>query len=437
MTCKPDAITGFAKLSGPIKQMDLDGISIKNYPLGIAFGPRNTVPTMIGNRIYESTDNTCTYRGNKYNLDNVKICSVMNEGYMIPGQKAPPVAELIISFKSKNTNEELNGILLCVPVYDSGFTSHAEYITQLLDSSPSCKPLKLYQNATYYHEEQPKKYETHYTNSLPKCISIACNNPKVLSYTYFPNTKFTPTPDLNGDLKTKGNCILFDSVPSIKRTTYAKDYKRYPISGTINHVPNNSCDITKVSKNGASTLESIFYSHKNDTSQTSFAYKSCFTSGDTSKTLYVIVFPNGIHVTSTVFQQLLIQLNGSLTPYNTSGTTNKTISVSSDYFRNRLEYFILPPRSSSRQFNTEQCPYYKTNQYKCMPFNQLKDLSNNYVIPGSKTLNTILDEQDEVTKDTTENYKLSSSSTDEKIAIIILVGGFIACGVFTVLAIKH
>ena len=91
-----------------------------------------------------------------------------------------------------------------------------------------------------------------------------------------------------------------------------------------------------------------------------------------------------------MFQQLLIQLNGSLTPYDTSGTTNKTISVSSDYFRNRLEYFILPPRSSSRQFNTEQCPYYKTSQYKCMPFNQLKDLSNNYVIPGSKTLNTIL-----------------------------------------------
>ena len=72
------------------------------------------------------------------------------------------------------------------------------------------------------------------------------------------------------------------------------------------------------------------------------------------------------------------------------------ISSCTDEFRNRFEYFTLPPRlptSVSARYNSEQCPYYKTTEYKCMPFNQLKDLSGAYVVPGNKTLDTILYEQ--------------------------------------------
>jgi hypothetical protein len=72
------------------------------------------------------------------------------------------------------------------------------------------------------------------------------------------------------------------------------------------------------------------------------------------------------------------------------------LSSCTDEFRHRFEFFSFPPRlpsSTSTKWNSEQCPYYKTSQYKCVPFNQIKDLSGNYVIPGNKTLDTILYEK--------------------------------------------
>ncbi len=178
-------------------------------------------------------------------------------------------------------------------------------------------------------------------------------------------------------------------------------------------------------------LESIFYEWENDTSQTSLAYKTCFETIDannnpTSKSLYIVVFPNGIHLSQAGYQQLLIQLNANLPPYmippairggdatlrsykfDDEGNKVPTItsqdgiiyhtpiSSCTDEFRHRFEFFTFPPRlpnSVSAKFNSEQCPYYKTTQYKCVPFNQLADLSGNYVIPGNKTLDTILYER--------------------------------------------
>jgi len=63
MYCPPDVNTGFIQLVGPIQQADLNNITVKSYPLSISFAPRTTVPTLMGNRIDESTENTCTYRG--------------------------------------------------------------------------------------------------------------------------------------------------------------------------------------------------------------------------------------------------------------------------------------------------------------------------------------------------------------------------------------
>jgi hypothetical protein len=51
-------------------------------------------------------------------------------------------------------------------------------------------------------------------------------------------------------------------------------------------------------------------------------------------------------------------------------------------------------KSTTKSFNSEKCPYYKTSQYKCVPFNQLHDLSGNpqdaYVIPGNSSLQNVL-----------------------------------------------
>jgi hypothetical protein len=199
-----------------------------------------------------------------------------------------------------------------------------------------------------------------------------------------------------------------------------------------------------------------------DTSQTSLAYMTTFNTVNTSdiitgiRTLYVVVFPNGIRMTSSAYQQLLLQMrsvNPSITqtllPYyvplairnhentlvsyefDTSGnkipkrTSSKgeisqtTLSSCNDEFKNRVEYFTKPPyylSKSFKSFNSEKCPYYKTTEYKCVPFNQLHDLSgvdqDAYVIPGNSTLQNIIDKN----KSSTDSSASVSTATDDIIA---------------------
>lgn len=412
MYCPHDVNTGFIQLVGPILQQDLNSISIKSYPLSISFAPRTTPPTLIGNRFDESTENTCTYKGQRFSLVDVQICSVTNQGYMLPGQTTKPVGELILSFSANRTADNLStlsGILLCVPIFDTGNISHADYLNQLIDPDiPSCDYTHL--TGSEYVGDDYKKFDN---TNLTNCIRSCCDDINCLAYTF-----------------KNGSCHLKNTIPSLNKTTNPQT-----ISGTVNHSTskknsNNQNNTNK--KNGVPNLETIFYEDDNDISQSSFAYKTCFESIDnnnipTSKSLYIVVFPNGIHLSQSGFQQILLQLNGNLKPYmippvirggdstlrnyqfNDEGNKVPTItsqdgiiystpiSSCTDEFKTRFEYFTLPPRlpiSRSTVFNAEQCPYYKTTQYKCMPFNQLKDLSGAYVIPGNKTLDTILYEQE-------------------------------------------
>ncbi len=450
MFCPLDSNTGFIQLVGPIQQQDLTNITVKNYPLSISFSPRTTIPTLIGNRIDESTDNTCTYKGNKFNLVDVQICSVLNKGYILPGQTNQPVAELILSFSSNSTVSslsQLSGILLCVPIYDSGNPDHDEYINQLINSETiTCD----YNNeiGSIYEGSDYKQIND---SSLTKCVKSCCDDNNCLAYTF-----------------NKGTCYLKNSV-----SNQNKIEDKSIVSGTVNHNSTKKCNEPNKNKTAlVPTLESIFYKSTNDTSQTSFAYKTCFETINNDKisphSLYVIIFPNGIHLTQTVYQQLLLQMNGNLKPYmippairegdstirtyrfDDNGNKKPTvisqdgivyitpISTCSDEFKNRFEYFINPPRLptlSSVRFNTEQCPYYKTTQYKCVPFNQLKDLSGNYVIPGNKTLDTILYEQEQNKKSkSNEKNNSSSSLTTEQVEIII--AGSIGIIITTVIALK-
>ena len=438
MFCPSDVNTGFIQLVGPILQQDLNSITVKSYPLSISFAPRTTIPTLVGNRIDESTENTCTFRGQRFSLVDVQICSVANQGYTLPGQTDKPVAELILSFSANSPAQDLSGlsgILMCVPIYDSGAPSHSAYLEQIIDPSiPSCDYTHLVGS-----DYEGGDYQQLPNSSLSSCVKSCCGDVNCLAYTY----------------KT-GTCYLKNSIPSMTKTNDTS-----MVSGTVNHNAQNAATTAQPTcapskkKNGAGSdkkagvpnLESIFYEWDGDTSQTSLAYKTCFETLDsnsqpTSRSLYIVAFPNGIHLTQAAYQQLLLQMNGNLPSYmippairggdatlrsyRFDDDGNKVPTISSqdgiiystplssctDEFRNRFEYFTLPPRQpkSAAKFNSEQCPYYKTTQYKCVPFNQLTDLSGNYVIPGNKTLDTILYEKQQAQKK--ENVGDIPSTTD-------------------------
>ena len=470
MFCPSDVNTGFIQLVGPILQQDLNSITVKSYPLSISFAPRTTIPTLIGNRLDESTENTCTYRGQRFSLVDVQICSVTNQGYILPGITQKPVAELILSFSANNQPQDLaglSGILMCVPIFDSGTPTHGSYLNQIIDpSAPACDYTHLV-GSDYTGGD----YQQLNNSSLSSCIKACCGDVNCLAYTY----------------KT-GTCYLKNSIPSLSKTNDTS-----MVSGTINHnsgkaksgscpVPN--CPVPKCNgkhsnqkgpekKSGVPNLQTIFYEWDGDTSQASFAYKTCFETIDgnnnpTSRSLYITVFPNGIHLTQSGYQQLLIQMNGNLSPYmippairggdstlrsykfDDDGNKVPTItsqdgiiystplSSCTDEFRHRFEYFTFPPRlpaSVSSSFNSEQCPYYKTTQYKCMPFNQLSDLSGNYVVPGNKTLDTLLYEKELAQQKENAGDMPSTTNTLTTEQIEGIVAGVAGIGIAAVLAI--
>lgn len=450
MFCPSDVNTGFIQVIGPIQQQDLNTITVKSYPLSISFSPRTTIPSLIGNRIDESTENTCTYRGQRFSLVDVQICSAVSKGYILPGNINEPVAELVLSFSANNSAQNLSslsGILMCIPIYDSGTPSHADYLNQIIDPSvPSCSYTHLV-GADYAGGD----YNSIPNSSLTSCIKSCCDDVNCLAYTF-----------------ANGTCYMKNSIQPLKKTGNTN-----MVAGTVNHnVKNtNSCPVPNCpkpncngkhkkdeKKAGVPNLESLFYSWDGDTTQTSLAYKTCFETIDnsnlpTSKSLYVVVFPNGITLTQSGFQQLIIQLNGTLPTYaippairggdstlrsykfDDEGNKVPTIisqdgiiystplSSCTDEFRHRFEFFTFPPRLPnlvSAKWNTEQCPYYKTSQYKCVPFNQISDLSGNYVVPGNKTLDTILYEKQQAQqKENAGDNEASKTFTTEQIEGII------------------
>lgn len=466
MFCPSDVNTGFIQLVGPIQQQDLNTITVKSYPLSISFAPRTTIPSLMGNRIDESTENTCTYRGQRFSLVDVQICSQVSKGYVLPGQTTQPVAELVLSFSANNAAQSLSslsGILMCVPIYDSGNPSHADYLNQLIDPDvPSC-------NYTHLVGSDYKggDYKNMPNTSLTSCIRSCCDDVNCLAYTF-----------------SNGTCYMKNSIPNIQKTGDTS-----MITGTVNHnVKNkNTCTVPNCpkpncngkhkdsKKKGVPNLESIFYAWEGDTSQSSIAYKTCFETIDssntpTSRSLYIVVFPNGITLTQSGFQQLLIQLNGNLPTYSIppairggdstlrsykfdddgnkvptiisqDGIIYSTpISSCTDEFKHRFEFFTLPPRlptSVSAKWNSEQCPYYKTTQYKCMPFNQLRDLSDNYVIPGNKTLDTILYERQQAQlKENAGDLNTPKSDTLTTEQIEGIVAGVAGVAIAAILAMK-
>ncbi len=427
MSCPPDANTGFVTLVGPIQSTDLNAISVSKNPLTFSFGAKTTPPTLVnGNKIDEPSGNSITYLNKSYLLADIQICKVIHDTFRLPGQTQTPVAELILSFYASvappTYSLELSGIVLCVPIYNSGNPSHNEYLDQLVDpSSIACN----YTNESGA-EYEGDSYKSINDSSLIKCVKACCDDTNCLAYTF-----------------KSGICYLKNNIPPIN-----KNRDSSIISGTINRNSplKSQCESNRRSESGSSAivpnLESIFYESSNDKSQTSFAYKSCFevvtpNNQLQSKNLYIFIYPNGIHLTQQNFENLRLRINNTLKDYeippairgteptlysytmnngnkiiktsSTNGNLYKTsISTCTDQFKTRFEYFTLPPyiksnKSNSLQFGNspgllralDQCDYYKTTQYKCVPFDQLRDLSGEYVIPGNVTMDELMKKQNQ------------------------------------------
>ena len=440
-----DVLSGFVQLtvgSTQLNPTDLKLIANNSHPVTISFAPRSTVPELQGNMILDSTaENTCTYKGNVYELSNIQLCSVMNKGYQYAGNTTEPIAELIITFAPKQNlagTKVMDGILLCAPIYSSGAPNHNEYLTQLIDPNmPACN----YTNTpgTKYTEGVYKQGDD---SNLLSCVTSCCNDPNCISYNF------------NG-----GKCSLHNKV-SASTTADSSDS-----SGTINRgaPANNTATRTAIMP----TLQSVFYNSNVDTSQTSLAYTTTFDTVNgnnqiiSTKTLFIVVFPVGIHMASAAYQQLILQMRSkdpsitnALRPYyvplrvrnydstvksftiDSSGNKTPTatsdkgeisilqISNCDDQFKNRFEWFTKPPlistKSIAKSFNSEKCPYYKTSQYKCVPFDQLHDLSGNaadpqdaYVIPGNIDLKGILNKKQPSNAESNAAFNAEMKATED------------------------
>ena len=412
MYCASDSNTGFIKLTGPIQKQYLDAITDDRYPLSLNFGARTTPPTLIGNRIEDSTGGSCTYAGKTFDLKNVQICSVIHTGYVLPGQTGQPVAELVLSYKARvavTNTLDASGVLLTIPIYDSGPPQYDEYLNQLVDSSLTACNYS-YQPGTNYGTPD---YQQLPNLSLSNCVKSCCGDPNCLAYTY-----------------QSGTCHLKNSTSQLT-TILDQSY----LSGAIDRMhPRQAPPPSAL----VPTLQSIFSASPNDTRQVSFGYSTCFETMDknnnpSSKNLFILHFPIGIRLLPSIFQQFVLASNGTLPRFmlspdirGTDGTlqtyrfdpNGKKVGTqtSSDgflystalptcnkEFTDRFQYFIKPPRLPSTTSTTgsnETCPTYKTSEYKCVPFNETTDLKDGiYVKPGTnRTLNTVLDEKNAVKK---------------------------------------
>jgi hypothetical protein len=116
-------------------------------------------------------------------MADVQICAVMNKGYQYTGNTAGPVAELIITFSPKQNlanTKVMDGILLCLPIYDSGMPNHNEYLIQLIDPN---MPLCNYTNnpGTKYVAGTYKQGDN---SSLVNCVKSCCDDPNCISYNF-------------------------------------------------------------------------------------------------------------------------------------------------------------------------------------------------------------------------------------------------------------
>jgi hypothetical protein len=199
------------------------------------------------------------------------------------------------------------------------------------------------------------------------------------------------------------------------------------------------------------SIQTLFYKEKSDSSQVSLAYTTCFETINSngiadSKGLHVIVFPRGICNTS--FTSLSSSIKRYKVPIPIKGTDptvikyrfdddgNKKstatstdgflyttqVSSCSEEFKKYIQYFTIPPGlpSSSNAAGDRPNNLYRPAQYKCVPFDQLRDMSGKYVKLGSKSMEQVMSEQQKATLAAQNESASSGSPVDSESTELIL-----------------
>lgn len=455
MFCSAAGHTGIVHFAGPIQPSELNDIHDNSYfPLSFEFATRTTPPTLLSrNHIGETIGNSCFLSSKRYNLIDIQICAPLHKGYKLPGETQTPVAECVLSYVPNVPDSQTrSGILLCFPIYESNTPSYDLYLDQIVtDSEIACG----------YENQVGKMYEggtqkTIQDSSLRQCVKACCDDAQCLAYTF------------GG-----GTCHIKHTIPNLLSTGDAT------VSGKIRRDLPKACESASSASSASSNalaagLDSLFYRSDGSTTHATLAYSTCIETMEESATphkrdLYIMVFPKGIRMRPTSYQQLVLRANGSLPAYelptsirgyqptllryrmdngrkvpvevSPSGQLyTTTISTCSEEFRDRFEYLLLPPRAETRSpssssssskpvGNTQEgCRRLTTEQYKCVPFREDTDLSGgNIVIPGGATLADVLKAQKEAKEGKGQKGQTDSGLSTGEIEGIIggSIGGVI------------
>jgi hypothetical protein len=320
--CPRESAAGIIQLTMPLTAGAIAGITENTAPLTITFAAKRTAPTLIDGRIDEGTDNTLTYKGNKYTLTGgVQICRPTHTGYLLPDQRTAASAELYMPFVNPRvTGAYPTTVVLVVPIYQASVSDHAAYLKQLIDSSAPVASLQ-----TVFIDNVGDKSQTSF--GYQSCVDLvgagARGNNTTAAFFYFPKGVSLTGQEYTKLMGNRANQLPAFRLPPAGRETLdtVREFRLVGDGGGAGREPVNS--------------------------------------------------PEGI--------LRLTQL-----------------STGSEEFGNRFIYYSQPPRLGGK-FSDEHCPYYKTSQYKCVPFDRLADLSGDYVIPGgAQVLKSILGKEDAV-----------------------------------------
>lgn len=199
------------------------------------------------------------------------------------------------------------------------------------------------------------------------------------------------------------------------------------------------------------SIQTLFYKDKSDSSQTSLSYTTCFETINSngvadSKGLHVIVFPRGICNTSFTSLSSIIKPYKAPIPikgtdptvikytFDNDGKKKSTatstdgflyttqITSCSEEFKDYIQHFTIPPGlpSSSDGSTNPSSNLYRPAQYKCVPFNQLRDMSGKYVKLGSKSMEQVMTEQQKATRAAQNESASSGTPVDSDSTELIL-----------------
>jgi hypothetical protein len=271
-------------------------------------------------------------------------------------------------------------------------------------------------------------------------------------------------------------CSISYSNPPPKRADGSKTMQ----SGSISRNTLPSCGGIQPTTNGNktaqfTTIESLFDT-EGTTIQSSYSYMMCldlYDNGDdqiaSSNKAYVSVFPNGIHLSSKVWDLLYAKMNNTLIDYHmpytmrnnmrtvefytitkdgtsiilsTDGVINSAAPFTgcSNTMQFSIEKSVQPPKKltdMSNKLSSDRRKLIPTEQYKCSPFHQKTDLdkSGKYVKIGGTTLDNIV--KDENTILTDENNTATGVFSDKFVDALLPAFGAVAGVILVVAGLKH